>query len=93
VERFGGHYLVRDGSFEVVEGSYQPARLAMVEPPSMEQARRWYDSEEYCELKQLGLATTASMDSSCREHGNDAEHRTPSNVQTGSSALSPFHMI
>jgi len=60
VEKFGGRYLVRGGPFEVVEGSYQPVRLAMLEFPSMDQARRWYDSEEYRELKLLRLAATVS---------------------------------
>ena len=58
VEKFGGRYLVRGGSFDVVEGAYQPVRLAMLEFPSMDQARRWYDSEEYRELKQMRLAAT-----------------------------------
>jgi uncharacterized protein (DUF1330 family) len=60
VEKFGGRYLVRGGQFEVVEGTYHPARLAMLEFPTMEQARRWYDSEEYRELKRLRLAATVS---------------------------------
>ena len=60
VERFGGRHLVRGGPCEVVEGNYRPARLAMLEFPSMDQARRWYDSEECRELKQLRLATTVS---------------------------------
>ena len=60
VEKFGERYLVRGGPFEVVEGSYQPVRLAMLEFPSMDQARQWYDSEEYRELKQMRLAATAS---------------------------------
>lgn len=60
VEKFGGRYLVRGGPFEVVEGTYQPVRLAMLEFPSMEQARRWYDSEDYRELKQPRLAATVS---------------------------------
>jgi uncharacterized protein (DUF1330 family) len=51
VEKFGGRYLVRGGPFEVVEGTYQPVRLAMLEFPNMDQARRWYDSEEYRELR------------------------------------------
>jgi uncharacterized protein (DUF1330 family) len=46
--------------FEVVEGTHQPARLAMLEFPSMDQARRWYDSEEHSERKPMRLAATAS---------------------------------
>jgi uncharacterized protein (DUF1330 family) len=30
VAKFGGRYLVRGGRFEVVEGTYQPARMAML---------------------------------------------------------------
>ena len=60
VEKFGGRYLVRGGPFEVVEGTYQPVRLAMLEFPSMDQARRWYDSQEYRELKQIRLSATVS---------------------------------
>jgi uncharacterized protein (DUF1330 family) len=46
--------------FEVVEGTYQPARLAMLEFPSMDQARRWYDSEEHRERKPMRLSAAAS---------------------------------
>lgn len=60
VDKFGGRHVVRGGPFEVVEGTYQPVRLAMLEFPSMDQARRWYDSEEYRELKRLRLAATVS---------------------------------
>ena len=60
VEKFGGRYLVSGGPFQVVEGNYQPARLVMLEFQSMDQPRRWYDSEEYRELKQLRLAATVS---------------------------------
>ena len=59
VEKFGGRYLVIGGPFQVVEGSYQPVFPVMVEFPSLEQARRWYDSEEYRDLKELRLAATA----------------------------------
>ena len=51
---------MRSGHFEVVEGTYEPARLAVLEFPTIDQARRWYDSEEYRELKQMRLAATVS---------------------------------
>jgi len=60
VEKFGGRYLVRGGPFEVVEGTYHLVRIAMLEFPSMDLARNWYDSEEYRELKQMRLAATVS---------------------------------
>ena len=43
------------GQFEQLEGSWQPTRLVLLEFPSMEQAKRWYDSEEYREPKALRL--------------------------------------
>jgi len=60
IEKFGGRLVVRGGPFEVVEGTYQPVRFVLLEFPSMDQARRWYDSEEYRELKQMRLAATVS---------------------------------
>jgi len=60
VERFGGRYVAIGGPFEVVEGSYQPVFPVMIQFPSMAQASRWYDSEEYRDLKRLRLAATVS---------------------------------
>ena len=60
VERFGGRYVVIGGPFEVVEGSYRPVFPVMIEFFSMADARRWYDSDEYRELKALRLAATVS---------------------------------
>ena len=47
IEQYGGKYLVRGGATETKEGGWAPARLAVLEFPSMAQARRWYDSPEY----------------------------------------------
>lgn len=58
VEKFGGRYLVIGGPFRTVEGSYQPTFPVLVEFPSMEDAQRWYDSDEYRELKNLRLEAT-----------------------------------
>jgi uncharacterized protein (DUF1330 family) len=49
--KYGGRYIVRGGQFEVVEGNWQPARVVMLEFPNMEKAKRWYDCEEYQEMK------------------------------------------
>jgi uncharacterized protein (DUF1330 family) len=43
----GGEYLVRGGSFETLEGNWQPSRLAMLRFPSMAHAKAFYDGEMY----------------------------------------------
>jgi uncharacterized protein (DUF1330 family) len=47
VAQFGGRYVVRGGEYQVLEGDWRPERLVVVEFPSLEQARRFYDSPEY----------------------------------------------
>ncbi len=47
VKAAGGEYLVRGGRFEVMEGDWQPARVAMLRFPSFEQAKAFYDGEMY----------------------------------------------
>ena len=47
IERYGGTYRARGGSVEVLEGSWAPTRLVILEFDSLEQAKRWYESEEY----------------------------------------------
>ena len=53
IAKHGGRFLVRGGRVERVEGTWSPARLVVLEFASMEQARRWYDSEEYREPRAL----------------------------------------
>lgn len=47
IAAYGGRYLVRGGKTEVLEGSWQPHRLIVLEFPSMERAQEWYNSVEY----------------------------------------------
>jgi uncharacterized protein (DUF1330 family) len=62
VEKYGGRFIVRGGQFQVLEGGWQPKRLVLLEFPSSEQARRWYDSEEYRPLKAMRLkASTGNL--------------------------------
>lgn len=58
VEQYGGRYLSVGGHCEVVEGNWKPVFPVLIEFPDLEQARRWYDAEEYRELKALRLAAT-----------------------------------
>jgi uncharacterized protein (DUF1330 family) len=55
---YGGRFLVRGGAYEVVEGSWHPRRLVVLEFPNLPQAHQWYDSEEYREPKAMRLAAS-----------------------------------
>ncbi len=54
----GGRFLVRSDQLEVVEGEWRPAWLVVIEFPSREALRGWYDSRDYQELKALRLRST-----------------------------------
>jgi uncharacterized protein (DUF1330 family) len=58
IAAYGGRYLVRGGNTEVVEGSWKPKRLIVLEFPSMARAREWYASADYQAV--LPLRTRAS---------------------------------
>jgi uncharacterized protein (DUF1330 family) len=60
IEKYGGRYVVRGGTTHTLEGDWQPKRLVVIEFPSLEQARRWYDCEEYRGPKALRIKTTRS---------------------------------
>jgi len=55
IAKYGGRYLVRGGAHQTLEGDWKPDRLVVLEFPSLEQARRWYDCEEYREPKAMRL--------------------------------------
>ncbi len=47
VAKYGGRYLVRGGRFEVLEGNWKPKRLIILEFPTLDAVKKWYESEEY----------------------------------------------
>lgn len=47
VEKYGGRFAVRGGAVDSKEGGWTPARMVVLEFPSMEKARAWYHSPEY----------------------------------------------
>jgi uncharacterized protein (DUF1330 family) len=53
IAAYGGRYVVRGGASEVLEGSWRPPRLVMLEFPTVAQARAWWRSPEYAPAKAL----------------------------------------
>ena len=53
IEQFGGRFVVRGGESVTVEGPEETRRLVVVEFPSVERARAFYDSPEYQAAKAL----------------------------------------
>jgi len=47
IEHFGGRFIVGNSEPAVLEGKLPPVRLTIVEFPSMERAKAWYNSPEY----------------------------------------------
>jgi uncharacterized protein (DUF1330 family) len=47
IAHHGGRYLVRGGEAVVLEGNWTPNRVVVLEFPTLEAARAFYDSPEY----------------------------------------------
>jgi uncharacterized protein (DUF1330 family) len=47
IAKHGGRYLARGGSTTVLEGTWQPQRVVVLEFPDVAAAKRFYDSPEY----------------------------------------------
>lgn len=53
LEPFGGKFIVRGGNAERLEGDWQPARIVVVEFPSLQKAKEWWASEGYATAKAM----------------------------------------
>ena len=53
VSAYGGRYVVRGGSTQTLEGSWAPSRLVILEFPTAEAGRAWWNSPEYQPAKAL----------------------------------------
>ena len=53
VLKYGGKYLLRNGSFETLEGVADYDRMVVLKFPDKEHALQWYNSEEYTPLRKI----------------------------------------
>ena len=53
IAKFGGRFLVRGGKHTVLEGTWRPHRLVVIEFPTMDALDRWYHSPEYAPVLAL----------------------------------------
>ncbi len=60
VRRHGGHFRIRGGDAELLEGNASASRLVLIEFPDRETARRFYRSPEYQEILPLRLRSARS---------------------------------
>lgn len=56
VRKYQGTFRVAGGDPAAVEGDWTPRSLVLLEFPTLELARAWYDSAEYEPFKRLRLA-------------------------------------
>ena len=60
VERFGGRYLTKAGSHEILEGDWRPNRVVIIEFPAREEAEAFLGDPEIQDLFKVRHATTTS---------------------------------
>jgi uncharacterized protein (DUF1330 family) len=62
VARFDGKFIARAGETVTLEGPEETRRVVLLEFPSLDKAREFYDSPEYQEVRKLRLgASTISL--------------------------------
>jgi uncharacterized protein (DUF1330 family) len=59
--QYEGRFLVRAGTVHPLEGELGFDRFVVIEFPSLEAAKRFYDSPEYAPLLKLRMETTRSQ--------------------------------
>lgn len=58
IVRYGGRFLHRGGDAEVLEGEWPQRRRVIIEFPSLQAAKAWWDSPEYRQPKALRRANS-----------------------------------
>ncbi|MBC8021946.1 MAG: DUF1330 domain-containing protein [Burkholderiales bacterium] len=58
IQQYGGRFIARGGKSQVLEGDWPERRRVIIEFPSVEAARKWWDSPEYAKPKALRRANS-----------------------------------
>ena len=56
LEPYGGKFIVRGGSAELIEGKEKPNRIVVLEFENSEKAKGWWNSHLYNEAKKIRQA-------------------------------------
>ena len=51
ITQHGGRYLTRGGATTTLEGGWEPPRVVLLEFPTVDAARTWYNSPEYAKAR------------------------------------------
>ena len=57
IAAYDGKFVVRGGETTSLEGDWQPGRIVILEFPSVERAKEWWNSEEYSRPKEIRQRT------------------------------------
>lgn len=55
IAAFGGKFIARGGQITPLEGDWKPERVVVLEFPSVERAKEWWNSEQYAPAKEIRL--------------------------------------
>ena len=58
IKKYGGRFLTRGGPVQGLEGDWPERRRVIIEFPSMDAARKWWDSPEYEKPKAMRRANS-----------------------------------
>ena len=58
IAKYGGRFLVRGGAAQTHEGDWPTVRRVVIEFPSVEAAKQWWDSPEYEKPKAMRRANS-----------------------------------
>lgn len=53
VAAYDGKFIVRGGQTETLEGNWQPERIVVLQFPSVERAKEWWNSDNYLKAKTI----------------------------------------